>query len=100
MSERLVDDVVTERLRQRLESAAALLVVATEAWSSEWTAMELATAAELDKPVLAVRPARATAAVDALLDRVPVHVLEPGDMTGRGLTVALREAGVAPLATR
>ena len=29
-----IDEVVTERLRQRLEAAAALLVVATEAWSS------------------------------------------------------------------
>ncbi len=96
MSERLFDEVVTERIRQRLESAAALLVVATEAWSSDWTAMELAAAIELNKPVLAVRPAHAATTIDALLDQVPVHVLCPGDMTGRSLISALRKAGIAP----
>jgi hypothetical protein len=39
MSEHLINAGLAERLRQRLESAAALLVVATEAWSSDWTAL-------------------------------------------------------------
>jgi hypothetical protein len=98
MSERIIDEVVTERLRERLQSAAALLVVATEAWSSEWTGLELATAVELNIPILAVRPARTRACSDAALDRVPVHILAPGDLTGRRLISAIQEAGVAPLA--
>jgi hypothetical protein len=98
MSEHLIDEVVTERLRQRLESAAALLVVATEAWSTAWTGLELAIAVELNKPVLAVRPAHTSPNTDAALDGVPVQILAPGDLTGRRLISALQDAGAAPLA--
>lgn len=98
MSERIIDEVVTQRLRERLQSAAAVLVVATEAWSSDWTALELGTAVELNKPVLAVRPASTNPNSNAALDRMPVHVLTPDEMAGRRLISAIHDAGVAPLA--
>ena len=91
-----VSPATRARLVSLVSNASALVVVATSAWWSRWTALELATARAVPgKPIVLVRAAESRPSRRAVLDGMSVEVLRPADITAPRTTAALAAAGVS-----
>ena len=77
-SERIPSRGVAEKLEALIREAGCLIVVATSAWWSSWTGLELRIARRYGVPVLAVCPEGARPSGRAALGAVPVVVLNRG----------------------
>jgi hypothetical protein len=75
-SERLPDRDVAVRLESLVRASGCLVVVATRAWWSPWTQLELRLALRHGIPVVAVRPERAHPSGRRVLASYPVVVLD------------------------
>ena len=108
MSERIPDPTTAEvldpgiarRLGELIGSAGALLVVATDSWSSPYSRFELQTARELGIPVIAVRSTDTVPSADAVLDGLPIMIVRSDRSRAPKLISALRIAGVQPWGER
>ena len=104
MSERIPDPTTAEvpdpgitlRLRELLGAAGAVVVVATESWSSPYSRFELQTARDLAIPVLGVRSTDTILSTDAALEDLSIMTVRTDRPSAPKLIAALRTAGVRP----
>jgi hypothetical protein len=69
------DPAIVARLHKLIQSASALIVVATESWSSPYSQFELSTARELGIPIFGVRRHDTAPSQDPTLGDLPIRIV-------------------------